>query len=133
MASSGYGTETTVESIWSSTWDTTQFDHINKMLGSMFNFWITDDTATDITDTQVVGMLAAETHILFGMWNAIIKMSAVTNPWDFIRVWMYDNLAGNKFYEFYSILIKKCQEILYGRISMTTKNLASYSSKTYGD
>jgi len=31
-------------------------------------------------------MLAAQTHKLFARWNALIKSSAVTNPWDFINI-----------------------------------------------
>ena len=86
MASAGYGTETTVESIWSANWDTAQFDHINKLIGTEFNFYITQDGGTDITDTKVTTMLAAQTHKLFARWNALIKSSAVVNPWDFINI-----------------------------------------------
>jgi hypothetical protein len=86
VASAGYGTETTVESIWSANWDTTQFDHINKLIGTEFNFYITQDGGTDIIDTKVTTMLAAQTHKLFARWNALIKSSAVVNPWDFINI-----------------------------------------------
>ena len=112
MVSSGYGTEATVESIWSTLWDTTQFGHINVIIGTKFNYYITDDGATDITNTAVTTMLAAETNELFALWNSMIKESAVTNPWDFIRLWMDQHLSGDKFYRRYSILIKKAQQIL---------------------
>ncbi|BDI54969.1 MAG: hypothetical protein QIT40_gp11 [Lokiarchaeia virus VerdaV4] len=105
-----------MQSTWAATWDTTQFNHINITIGTQFNFWITDDSATDITDTAIIDMLKQETHILFGYWNAIIKSSAVEKPWDFIMVWLSENLSGDQFYKQYFKLIKKCREILSGNI-----------------
>ena len=128
MASSGYGTEATVESIWSAAWDTTQFDNINALLGTKFNFWITGEGDTDITNTGIVAMLAAETHELFALWNSMIKETAVTDPWDFIRLWNDEHLTGDRFYERYFNLIKKCQDVLNEKVHFGYSNLLTLPS-----
>ena len=112
MVAVGYGTELTVESIWATTWDTTQFGHINALIGTKFNFWINDAPATDITSVLIVSMLAAETNELFAYWNAIIKSSSVTNPWDFIRIWINEHFIGDRFLEYYEKTIEKCKKLL---------------------
>lgn len=112
MAAAGYGVEVTVESIWSTTWDTTRFNFINVLIGTQFNFWITDDSETDITDAKVTEMLKQETHALFAFWNAITKIESTNNPWDFISVWINDHLSGDDFYRRYRLLIEKCARML---------------------
>ncbi len=131
MASAGYGIELTVEGIWDKLWDTDQFGFINILLGTQFNFWITNDGATDITNTKIKPMLEAETNILFAYWRAIVKIETVTAPWEFINVWIRDNLQGDKFFYFYQRLIKTCQDILYGSMEMVTRNLPSANTRTY--
>lgn len=119
MASAGYGVEATVESIWAAVWNTTQFDFINVLIGTEFNFWITGDGDTDITDAKVTGMLKQTTHKLFGYWNALIKSSAVTNPWDWVHMW----LSEIDFSIHYKNLIRTARDILYGRMEMVSRNL----------
>ena len=100
-------------------------------MGTEFNFWITEDGATDITNTAITTMLAAQVHKLFAYWNAIIKIETVSNPWDFIMVWINDNIMGDNFYYKFEKLIKKAQDILYGRFEMVTRNLPSANNRTY--
>ena len=119
MASSGYGVETTVESIWSKAWDTTQFDFVNVTIGTEFNFYITGDGNTDITNTKVTSMLKETTHKLFGYWNALIKTNNVHDPWGWIQIW----LAEADFSVRYRNLIKNAQDILYPSIEMVTRTL----------
>lgn len=119
MASAGYAVETTVESVWSHTWDTTQFDFVNVIIGTEFNFYITGDGDTDVTDSKVTGMLKQTSHKLFGYWNALIKTNDVVNPWDWIQIW----LAEEDFSVRYRNLIKNAQDILYGSMEMVTRTL----------
>jgi len=53
-------------------------------------------------------MLAAQTHKLFGRWNAIVKSSAVHNPWDFINVL----LSKMDFEREFRSVIRKARKIL---------------------
>lgn len=128
MTSEGYGTKATVQSVWKATWDAAQFNLINTIIGTQFNFWITGDAATDITDTEITEILKQETHILFGYWSALVKSSGYDRPWDFIMVWIRENLSGDQFRNQYYNLIKKCREIISGNIRVIsgkweTKNL----------
>ena len=120
MAAAGYGVELTVESIWATGWDTTQFGYINVIIGTEFNFYITGDGDTDIVDTKVTGMLKETTHKLFGYWNAMVKSSAVVNPWNWVHVWLNEI----DFAERYKNLITKAKNILgESKIEMVTRRL----------
>lgn len=130
MASLGYGVETTVESIWSTFWDTTKFNFINVLIGTQFNFWITDDAGTDITDTEVKEILKQETHALFAFWNAITKIESTSNPWEFISVWMNDYLSGDDFYRRYRLLIEKCARILSQTEAIELVSLAGFGASS---
>jgi hypothetical protein len=112
MASAGYGTETTVESMWSTTWDTTIFDHWNKLIGNLFNAEIMGTAATDTTNTDVKAELAAQTHLIFAEVQAQAKISAVTNPWDFLPTYAAMNLVGNNFKRKFSVTIDRCAKLL---------------------
>ena len=71
-------------------------------------------------------MLAAETHKLFGYWNALIKSSAVNRPWEWIQVWLNDNLEGDDFFRRYRLLIEKCKNILgEKKMELTSSHLPS--------
>ena len=130
MASSGYGVEATVEGIWNTLWVTAQFDFINALIGTQFNFWITDDGGTDVTDTKVKEILKAETHVLFAFWNAIIKIEGVNNPWNFISVWINDHLSGDDFYRRYKLLIEKCARILSQTESVELVTIAGFGTSS---
>jgi len=67
-----------------------------------------EDGATDITDAAVTSMLAAQTHKLFGRWDALIKSSAVTNPWDFINILLSEMDFAREFRS----VIRKARKIL---------------------
>jgi len=127
MASSGYGVETTVESIWSTTWDTAQFDFINILIGTEFNFYITGDAATDITSTKVTEMLKAQTHRLFARWAALISSSKPTDPWSFIGALLSELNFKREFRD----VIKTSQDILYGNMELVTSNLPDANTRTY--
>lgn len=113
MAAAGYGDELTVESVWSTEWSTTQFNFVNVIIGTEFNFYITGDGNTDITDTKVTSMLKQTTHKLFGYWSAIIKTNDVGDPWAWVRNW----LDEVDFSVRYKNLIKMAQRILYPPIA----------------
>jgi len=53
-------------------------------------------------------MLAAQTSKLFARWNALIKSSAVTNPWDFINILLSEMDFAREFRS----VIRKARKIL---------------------
>lgn len=122
MASSGYGVEATVESIWSQTWETTQFTNINVMIGTFFNAWIQGAALadTDITDTGVAELLKQATHMIFSYLNSLITANEVSDPWSYAATWINNELGGDKFYWKYRKLIELCQNALYGRIEIVS-------------
>lgn len=126
MTSSGYGVEATVESIWNTAWATARFDFINIALGGRFNFWITGDAGTDITNVLITDLLEVESNDLFAYWNAIAKVEKTVNPWDFIQIWMANNLMGDGFLTYFEKTIEKCKNIIgEGGIEMVKVNLPS--------
>lgn len=112
MVSSGYGVETTVESIWTVAWDTTKFDHWNALIGTKFNAAITQAAGTDIANTDVIEELRAETHLIFAEVDAMAKISTMVNPWDFMNQYASLHLLGNNFKMRFSDVIKRCQKLL---------------------
>ena len=77
-------TELTFEGIWSATISTAQFALINVRLGGIFNYLLTRDAATDITDTAVLVIIEhmceeASLQILQGS-----KSNKFTDVWRFI-------------------------------------------------
>lgn len=63
-------------------------------------------------------MLAAQTHKLFGRWAAIVKSSAVTNPWGFINIL----LAEMDFEREFKSVIRKARKILGQNIKELSGN-----------
>jgi hypothetical protein len=98
--------------MWAAVWDTTQFDHWNKLIGTKFNAAIMQTAATDTTNADVMAELATETHLIFAEVQAQAKISAVNNPWDFMATYASMNLVGNNFEKKFSNLIKRCKKLL---------------------
>jgi hypothetical protein len=112
MAASGYATESDVESIWDDTFDTTRFDKLNKHIGRKFNFWITGETGTDITDTDITEILAAETTDLILYYYSIAKERKVADPWDFINIAISKLAMGDNFKRYFRGVIEICRKKL---------------------
>ena len=133
MAVAGYGVEATVESIWDHAWATARFDLINIAIGTRFNFWINGIAQTDITDTSVKAILAVETNDLFAYWNSLAKVEKTVQPWDFITLWLNNNLMGDGFHNYFRETITKCKELLgHDKMEMSSTTLPSASLKTWG-
>jgi hypothetical protein len=131
VVSSGYGVEATVESIWDTEWVTARFDFINIALGTRFNFWITGNAATDITDTKVVKLLEVESNDMFAYWAALAKVEKTVNPWDFIQIWMKENFMGDGFLNYFRELILECRKILdQDKWELVSKSLPSDGTET---
>jgi len=108
MAAAGYMTETDVESIWDTEWDTTRFNFINVRIGEMLNFLVHQDATTDVTNTGCLPILEQiSEEILLGLKMAATATD-VEEPWDFIQA----NISKIdwKFYDTY--LLKKVRKTL---------------------
>ena len=85
MVSSGYMTEVTFEGIWGATISTAQFDLINIRLGGIFNYLLTRDGATDITDTAVLIMIIEMSEEALMQILQGSKSNKFTDVWRFIQ------------------------------------------------
>ena len=120
MAFAGYMTETDVESIWDTAWDTTRFDYINLRIGEIINFLVYGDATTEITSTAVLPIAEQISEEILLDLSMAAKATGVTKPWDFIQA----NISKIdwKFYDTY--LLKKVREKLgQTTIEMVTRRL----------
>ena len=85
MAAAGYMTETDVESIWDTAWDTARFDHINLRIAELLNIIINSDATINVTDTAVLPFLKQFSEEVLLDLKMAAKANAVTVPWDFIQ------------------------------------------------
>lgn len=85
MVSSGYMTEATFEGIWDADITTARFDLINVRLGGILNYLITQDGATDTTDTKV--LVIYEQMCEEAMLNILqaAKSNKFSDVWQFIQ------------------------------------------------
>jgi hypothetical protein len=124
MAAAGYGDETTWESIFNvptTDVDSTRFGNLNIHIGRKFNFYITGDSETDIVDTKVTGMLAAETHQLILELYLESKAVKHVQPWDAALI----EMGKVDFHARYRKLIRTAQQILYGYMELVSRDLPS--------
>lgn len=130
MVSSGYGVEATVESMFAEAWDSTQFGHFNVLIGTRFNAWIQGPklSGTDITDPGIVELLKNETHAFFLFFTMMIKQQAVTDPWQFISVWIEENLSGDLFYNRFQLLIDMCAKALGDTETIEVIDIAGFGA-----
>lgn len=80
---------------------------MSKYIGEQFNFYITGDAGTDITDTRVTGMLASQTHnLIFELF--LTSKAGKFHSWDniFLQLLQIDFVAR------YFNLIKQARIIL---------------------
>ena len=85
MAASGYMTEADFESIWGATIAPARFTLINVRLGEILNYLLTDDAATDITDTKVLPILEhLSEEALVNILQAA-KSNKFADIWQFIQ------------------------------------------------
>ena len=78
-------TEATFEGIWLAEITTAQFDLINVRLGSILNYLLTRDAATDITSTAIVPILEhlSEEALLNLVQGS--KSNKFSDVWQFIQ------------------------------------------------
>jgi len=85
MAATGYITEEDFEAIWGATIVTARFTLINVRLGEILNYLLTDDAATDITDTKVLPILEhLSEEALVNILQAS-KSNKFNDVWQFIQ------------------------------------------------
>ena len=78
-------TELDTESIWETILETVRFDKINIRIAEQLNFWVNDDSTSQVTNTAVTPVLEQiSEEILFDLL-ASAKLEKVTNPWDFVQ------------------------------------------------
>ena len=87
MAPAGYMTELDFESIWGATIATARFTLINVRLGEILNYLLTDDAATDITETKVLPILEQLSE------EALINILQGAKSNKFAEVWAF--MAAN--------------------------------------
>ena len=86
MAASNYMTEADTESIWSTgDFDTTRFGKIGVRMAEILNFKLYKDATNQCTNTAITPILEQISEECFIELVATAKMSAVTDPWDFIQ------------------------------------------------
>ena len=83
MVSSGYMTEITFEGIWDAKIATAQFDLINIRLGSILNYLVTRDAATDVTNTAVKPILEHLSE------EALMNLIQGSKSNKFVDVWQF--------------------------------------------
>ena len=129
MVAVGYMTELDTESIWETTLETARFDKINIRIAEQLNFWVNDDSTSQVTSTAVTPVLEQiSEEILFDLL-ASAKLEKLTNPWNFVQaniVRISWRILGN-----YDKLLYKIQTKLYGRFEMVTRNLPGKNDRTY--
>lgn len=120
MAASGYMKKTDVESIWSTKWDTTRFDHINLRLAEMLNFLVYRDATQQVTDTGCTPVLEQISEEILLELEMAAKATGTNNPWNFIMANV--SKIDWRFYDTY--LLKMVRKKLgEEKIEMVTRKL----------
>ena len=85
MAASNYMVELDTESIWGTgDFDTTRFGKMGVRIAEIFNAVINLDATVQVTSTAVTPLLEMLSEEAFIRLVAAAKISAVTDPWEFI-------------------------------------------------
>jgi len=80
-----YMTEADTESIWDVALTTARFAKIGVRIAEQLNFWVNDDSTTQVTNTAVTPVLEQlSEEILLDLITAA-KAYSPTQPWDFIQ------------------------------------------------
>ena len=121
MAASNYITsETDMESIWDTLWETARFALVGVRIAEMLNFLINGDATSQITDTACTPILKQISEEILLELAAKAKGSDVINPWDFIQA----NLSKIDWRYYDTYLLKKVREKLgHSKIEMVTVRL----------
>jgi hypothetical protein len=78
-------TESKVESIWDTAWDTTRFNAINLRIAELLNIIFNSDATTNVTDTAVLPYFEQFSEELLLDLKLAAQANAITVPWDFIQ------------------------------------------------
>lgn len=85
MVASSYMTEADTESIWDTSLDTTRFDKAGVRIAEQLNFWVNDDSTSQVTNGAVTPILEQlSEEILFDLYSSA-KIEKPVNPWDFVQ------------------------------------------------
>jgi len=113
--------ETDVESIWDTAWDTTRFDLINLRLAEIINFLVNQDSTSQVVSTACTPILEQISEEILLDLKLAAQANAITLPWDFIQANI--SKVDWKFYDTY--LLEKVRKVL-GRsktIEIVTRTL----------
>lgn len=120
-------TEADTESIWDTALDTTRFGNIGVRIAEQLNFWVNDSATSQVTNTAVTPIMEQLSEEILMDLIAASKLSAVTNPWDFIQA----NVAriSTRILRNYGPLLKKIRNILANeKIELVRRTLPSSTS-----
>ena len=120
MAAVGYMTEGTVESIWSTKWDTTRFNHVNLRFAKILNFLVNGDATSQVINTAVTPILEEVSEEILLDLEMAAKATGVSNPWNFIMANV--SKIDWKFYDGF-LLQKVRQKLGHTKIEMVTRTL----------
>ena len=103
-------TEVDTESIWDTALDTTRFGKIGIRIAEQLNFWVNEDATSQVTSTAIIPILEQLSEEILMDLIAASKLSAVTNPWDFVQ----SNVArvSTRILANYGPTLKRIQKIL---------------------
>ena len=103
-------TEVDTESIWDTALDTTRFGKIGIRIAEQLNFWVNEDATSQVTSTAIIPILEQLSEEILMDLIASSKLSAVTNPWDFVQ----SNVArvSTRILANYGPTLKRIQKIL---------------------
>lgn len=126
MAAAGYMTETDVESIWDTAWDTTRFDYINLRIAELLNIMINADATVNVTDAAVLPFLEQFSEEVLLDLKMAAKANAVTVPWDFIQA----NVSSVFIRKYKSewVLFDMISKILGKTVSVEVVSLAGFGA-----
>ena len=77
-------TEADTESIWDTALDTNRFGKIGVRIAELLNFAVNGNATSQVTSTAVTPIMEQLSEEILIELIATAKISAVTDPWDFI-------------------------------------------------
>ena len=113
-------TEADVESIWSTTWDTTRFGKIGVRIAKVLNFLVSGNATTQVTSTACTPILEQISEEILLELEMAAKATGVTNPWNFIAARI--SKIDWRFYDNY-LLEKVRKKLGHSKIEMVTRRL----------
>lgn len=115
------------QSIWSVSLDATRFGNIGVRIAEQLNFWVNDDSTSQVVNTAVTPIMEQlSEEILLDLITAA-KAYSPTQPWDFIQANVIR--VSSRILSNYKIILKKIKNILgTEKIELVRRTLPSSTS-----